>query len=308
MSRLAWGGRDGTIREVSVQELRGRVGVVTGGASGIGLALARAFVAEGMRVVIADIEEDALRVARDDLASGGGEADTFRTDVSDPESVESLARAVYERHGACHVLCNNAGVGAPSAKVWTTTPNDWRWVFGVNVMGVVNGILAFVPRMIASGEPGHVVNTSSPDGPISPLPTASVYAASKSAVSTLTECLAAQLIEEGTSLRASLFYPSGGLLKTGLWTSERTRPAELARERPRETEPMTPEALEEMARTAGRELRWQPLDELADLVVAGIREERFVIMLDPDEAGSTLSSRAAAIGKGELPVPHRLHG
>ncbi len=308
MSRLAWGGRDRTIREVSVQELRGRVGVVTGGASGIGLALARAFVAEGMRVVIADIEEDALRVARDDLASGGGEVDTFRTDVSDPESVESLARAVYERHGACHVLCNNAGVGAPSAKVWTTTPNDWRWVFGVNVMGVVNGILAFVPRMIASGEPGHVVNTSSPDGPISPLPTASVYAASKSAVSTLTECLAAQLIEEGTSLRASLFYPSGGLLKTGLWTSERTRPAELARERPRETEPMTPEALEEMARTAGRELRWQPLDELADLVVAGIREERFVIMLDPDEAGSTLSSRAAAIGKGELPVPHRLHG
>jgi NAD(P)-dependent dehydrogenase (short-subunit alcohol dehydrogenase family) len=285
-----------------MQELSGKIAVVTGGASGIGLALARAFTGEGMRVVIADIEDDALGSASDELAAGGGQVDAIRTDVSDPASVEALATAVFERHQACHLLCNNAGVGAPSAKVWMTTPNDWRWVFGVNVMGVVHGIMSFVPRMLASGEAGHIINTSSPDGPISPLPTASVYAASKSAVSTLTECLAAQLIEDGTTLRASIFYPSGGLLRTGLWTAERTRPVELARERPRETEPMTPERLEELAQTAGRELKWQSLDELAQLVVSAIRDERFIIMLDPAEAGSVLSSRAEAIASGQLPA------
>ena len=100
------------------------------------------------------------------------------------------------------MLCNNAGVGAPSSTVWETTVNDWRWVHGVNVMGVVHGIQAFVPRMIASGEPGYVVNTSSGDGGIAPMPSASVYAASKAAVTSLTECLAMQLVSEGTNLRA----------------------------------------------------------------------------------------------------------
>jgi len=289
-----------------MQELRDKVAVVTGGASGIGLALARVFVAEGMRVVIADIEEPALAAALDELVTAGAPVDAVHVDVTDLASVEALADAVYERHGACHVLCNNAGVGAPSAKIWSTTPNDWRWVFGVNVTGVVNGILVFVPRMLAGGEPGHIVNTSSPDGPIAPLPSASVYAASKAAVSTLTECLAAQLIEDGTALRASIFYPSGGLLRTGLWTADRTRPAELARERPRDTPPMTPETLEQMAKAAGRELHWQPLDELADLVVAGIRKEHFVMMKDLPDAAGTLRRRADALGRGELPASHRL--
>jgi len=285
-----------------MQELRDKVAVVTGGASGIGLALAHALLREGMAVVVADIEVAALDAAVADLASAGGTVAGIRTDVSDFNSVSELADEVYRIHGACHVLCNNAGVGAPSAKVWATTPNDWRWVFGVNVTGVVNGILAFVPRMLDAGHEGHIVNTSSPDGPISPLPSASVYAASKAAVSTLTECLAAQFQADGVALRASVFYPSGGLLRTGLWTAERTRPAELARERPRETTPMTPESLEEMAKQAGRELRWQPLDDLAHLVVAGIKDERFVMMLDLDQTAETLRTRAAAIEKGELPV------
>jgi NAD(P)-dependent dehydrogenase (short-subunit alcohol dehydrogenase family) len=289
-----------------MKELSDKVAVITGGASGIGLALARAFAAERMRVVVADIEEPALASAVEELSSAGASVEGVRADVADLASVEALADTVYERHGACHVLCNNAGVGAPSSKVWSTTPNDWRWVFGVNVTGVVNGVLAFVPRMLAAGEPGHIVNTSSPDGPIAPLPSASVYAASKAAVSILTECLAAQLVEEQSALRASIFYPSGGLLRTGLWTADRTRPPELARERPRDTPPMTPESLEEMAKAAGRELHWQSLDELADLVVAGIKDERFVIMKDLGEAAGTLRERADAIGRGELPAPHRL--
>ena len=284
-----------------MQELAGKVAVVTGGASGIGLALARAFLNEGMTVVIADIEQEALDASLA-LLSPNGSVSGIRTDVSNFESVEALADAVYRAHGACHILCNNAGVGAPSSKVWATTPNDWRWVFGVNVTGVVNGILAFVPRMLEGGQEGHVVNTSSPDGPISPLSSASVYAASKAAVSTITECLAAQFVADGTHLRASVFYPSGGLMRTGLWTAERTRPPELARERPRETTAMTIEDLEAMAQKAGRELQFQSLDELADVVVAGIRDERFVMMLGLDEAAATLRSRADALEQGELPL------
>jgi NAD(P)-dependent dehydrogenase (short-subunit alcohol dehydrogenase family) len=284
-----------------MKELGGRVAVVTGGASGIGLALARAFLTEGMSVVIADIEQQAIDAAVTELAPIGPVTGVL-TDVSKLESVEALADQVYATHGACHLLCNNAGVGAPSSKVWATTPNDWRWVFGVNVTGVVNGILAFVPRMLESGDEGHIVNTSSPDGPISPLSTASVYAASKAAVSVLTECLAAQLEADGTNLRASVFYPSGGLMRTGLWTAERTRPPELARERPRETTPMTIEDLEAMAQKAGRELQFQSLDELAELVVAGVKEQRFVMMLGLEETAATLRSRADAMEKGELPL------
>jgi NAD(P)-dependent dehydrogenase (short-subunit alcohol dehydrogenase family) len=285
-----------------MEDLQEKVAVVTGGASGIGLALVRAFLGQGMRVVVADVDEPALEAVDREFA-GDARVLAQKTDVTSSESVASLADAAYDGFGACHVLCNNAGVGAPSAKVWQTTPNDWAWVFGVNVTGVVNSLLTFVPRMLESGEPGHIVNTSSSDGPISPLPSASVYAASKAAVSVLTECLASQLAEEGAPIGASVFYPSGGLLRTGLWTSDRTRPAELARERPRETEAMTPERLEEMAASAGRTLHWQPLDELAALVVEGIRAGQFVIMKDAPDAADTLRARADAFANGALPTP-----
>ena len=283
--------------------LEGRVAVVTGGASGIGLALARAFIAERMKVVIADVEAAALDAACAELGASG-EVIGVDTDVTDPASVDRLADATFDRFGACHVLCNNAGVGAPSSTVWETTVNDWRWVHGVNVMGVVHGIQAFVPRMIAAGEPGYVVNTSSGDGGIAPLPSASVYAASKAAVTSLTECLAMQFRSEGTNLRAGIFYPSGGLLRTGLWTADRNRPAELARERPRATEAMTIEKLEAMAKQGGHELKFQDLDELAQVVVDGIRAERFIMMIGVESIGVTMRERAAAFERGALPEQH----
>jgi NAD(P)-dependent dehydrogenase (short-subunit alcohol dehydrogenase family) len=255
-----------------------------------------------MRVVAADVEAAALDRVTDELDAGDGTLLTVATDVTDPASVGALAATTFERFGGCHVLCNNAGVGAPSSTVWETTVNDWRWVHGVNLMGVVHGIQAFVPRMIESGEPGYVVNTSSGDGGIEPMASASVYAASKAAVSSLTECLATQLISEGTRLRAAIFYPSGGLLRTGLWTADRNRPAALARERPRTTEAMTIEKLEAMAKAGGHELTFQDLDELAGIVVDGIRNERFIIMKDVDTIGPTLRQRAEAFERGELPT------
>ncbi len=283
-----------------METLEGRVAVVTGGASGIGLALARAFLAQGMKLVVADVEAAALDAACGELAASGDVLGVV-TDVTDPASVDRLAGATFDHFDACHVLCNNAGVGAPSSTVWETTVNDWRWVHGVNVMGVVHGIQAFVPRMIEAGEPGYVVNTSSGDGGIAPMPSASVYAASKAAVTSLTECLAMQFRSEGTNLRAGIFYPSGGLLRTGLWTADRNRPAELARERPRATEAMTIEKLEAMAKQGGHELKFQDLDELAQVVVDGIRAERFIMMIDVESIGVTMRERAAAFEQGVLP-------
>ena len=283
-----------------MEDFAGKVAVVTGGASGIGRSLVRELLAAGAKVVIGDVEQAALDRVLAEL-SGAGDVRGVVTDVSSAASVNALADEVYAAHGACHLLFNNAGVAAPSANVWETTVNDWKWVHGVNVLGVVHGIQAFVPRMIEAGEEGHVINTSSGDGGISPLPYQSVYASSKAAVSCISECLAAQLESEGTRLGASVFYPSGGLLDTGIWTTDRNRPPELAREKPTDPVP-TVQDFKVAAEAAGMQLEFQDLDELARFCLQGIREKRFVIMIGLEHAATTLQDRAARIGGGNLPI------
>jgi NAD(P)-dependent dehydrogenase (short-subunit alcohol dehydrogenase family) len=290
-----------------MKQLSGKVAVVTGGGGGIGKALCEELVAEGAKVVVADVQAELLERTSAELKERGGDAFGVTCDVTNPSSMEELADRTFDAYGACHLLFNNAGVGAPSAKPWESTPNDWRWVFNVNVMGVANGIMAFVPRMIEGGQEGHVVNTSSPNGGISHLPTAAVYAASKAAVSSLTETLQNQFVADGLKLRASVFYPSGGMLKTGMWESDKTRPAELARERPRTTEPVTVAVLEERAKQGGYELPWQDLNELARVVLQGIKDERFVIMIGAESIGDSLRARADHLGRGECP-PHQSGG
>jgi NAD(P)-dependent dehydrogenase (short-subunit alcohol dehydrogenase family) len=283
-----------------MRAFRNRVAVVTGGASGIGKALARAFVGEGMKVVIADVEEPALKAAVQEL---GRDVMGVVTDVSDPASVQALADRVFERHGACHILCNNAGVAVPNLDLWETEPSDFQWVYGVNVAGVAHGVQSFVPRMIASGEEGFVMNTSSGDGGISPLAQQVVYASSKAAVSIMTECLAAQLVGRKTKLRAAIFYPSGGMLDTGIWTTKRNRPKALARRKavdPRQE--TTFQAFMEGAKKAGFEMPVQDLDELAQFALQGIRNEDFVIMIGRETMEATLRERAAKLARGQCPI------
>lgn len=284
------------------QDFAGRVAVITGGASGIGRALGRRFAAEGARVVLADVEAGALARTAKELAADGADVTEAVCDVTDPASVDSLAEHVYATHGAIHVLVNNAGVAPPSAKVWETTPNDWRWVHSVNVFGVAHGIQSFVPRMLAAGEPGHIVNTSSGDGAINPLPGASVYAASKAAVAILTECLATQLAAENAKIGVSLFLPGGGLLDTGMWTSERNRPAHLAREHPRSTPAMTVRQVVKLAADRGRELPLVSLDDLAQQVVAGIRAGTYYITNDLAGTAAALHERADLVSAGRCPT------
>ncbi len=288
-----------------MKHFQDRVAVVTGGASGIGRAMVRAFLGEGMKVVASDVEEAALQRLTDEVGAAATGLSTVVTDVSRADAVEALADEVFARHGACHLLCNNAGVSVGSTNVWETTVNDWKWVHGVNVMGVVHGIQSFVPRMLASGEEGLVLNTSSGDGGISPLAGQSVYASSKAAVSCLTECLGAQLAAEpGSRVRAAIFYPSGGMLDTGLWTTWRNRPAELAREReyPPGAQP-TFEEFQKGAKEAGFDLPVQDLDELARHLLAGIRSGEFVIMIGRDMMmEQQLTERARKLAAGECPI------
>ena len=283
-----------------MQDFQGRVAVVTGGASGIGKALAKAFLGEGMKVVIADVEEPALKAACDEL---GGEIMGVVCDVRDPDSVNALADQVYETHGACHILFNNAGVAAPNLDLWETESSDFQWVHGVNVQGVAHGVQAFVPRMIEAGEEGYVLNTSSGDGGISPLAQQVVYASSKAAVSIMTECLGAQLIGRGTKLRAAIFYPSGGMLRTGIWTTKRNRPKELARKVEVDVgQETTFDDFLEGAKKAGFELPVQDLDELAQFCLQGIRNEDFVIMIDRESMKQTLVDRAEKLAAGQCPI------
>lgn len=282
-----------------MKSFKNKIAVVTGGASGIGQAIVRALLKEGAKVVVADVEQKALDKALAEF--GSPDVSGHVTDVSKPESVEALADKVFAQHGACHLLFNNAGVAAVSCNIWETEVNDWKWVHGVNVMGVVHGILAFVPRMIKSGEEGYIINTSSGDGGISPLPYQSVYASSKAAVSIITECLAAQLQSENTKLKASVFYPSGGVLATGIWTTHRNRPTDLPTKR--EVGPLpTPEDFKKALADKGVNLHFQDLDELAAYCLDGIRDDRFVIMIGVDRAYEELTDRANRIGRAELPI------
>ncbi len=187
-------------------DLRGRVAVVTGAASGIGLALCESFAAQGMRLVMSDVDPDRLRAAADAVAvASGADVLAVPADVSRWSDVQALADGAFERFGVVHVLCNNAGVTRPG-RAWELRLEDWEWVLAVNLRGVVNGIRAFVPRMLERGEPGHVVNTASVGGLVA-FPGIAPYVAAKYAVVGLSETLHHDLRERGAPVAVSVLCP-----------------------------------------------------------------------------------------------------
>jgi NAD(P)-dependent dehydrogenase (short-subunit alcohol dehydrogenase family) len=279
-----------------IERLAGKVAVVTGGASGIGRAMGERFARDGMRVVLADVEQPALDTTVSELRAGGLDVIGVVTDVTDYASVEALRDAALDAHGAVHLLCNNAGVGAGAeGHMWDHTINDWRWALDVNVWGVIHGIKAFVPAMIAGGDEGHVVNTSSGNGGIAPLPGTPIYALTKAAVVTLSESLYAQLSSVGARVGASVLFPGPHMLRTGLFESWRNRPPEMANPTPRATPPTTIESFEKRMADAGVQLTYTPVEDVADQVAEAVVAGTFWILPPSTSADDRISARATSM-------------
>jgi NAD(P)-dependent dehydrogenase (short-subunit alcohol dehydrogenase family) len=207
-----------------MKEFKDCVAVVTGGASGIGRAMADRFAAAGMKIVLADVEEEALRNAETEMRTQGATVLGVLTDVAKAEAVENLAQKTLEAFGAVHIICNNAGVGGGFGPTWTQPLKNWEWGVGVNLWGVVHGIRTFVPIMLQQGTEGHVVNTASMAGLVSG-PFMSVYDATKFAVVTISESLHFELAMQNAKVKVSVLCP--GFVKTNIATSERNRPIHL---------------------------------------------------------------------------------
>jgi NAD(P)-dependent dehydrogenase (short-subunit alcohol dehydrogenase family) len=298
-----------------MKDFAGKVAVVTGSGGGIGRALVERFTDEGMRAVVADIDAGLVEQTAAELRDQGRDVIGVVTDVTEPSSLAALRDATLDAFGAVDVLCNNAGVGSASeGQLWEHHVNDWRWSFDVNVIGVINGIDAFLPTMLAQDTEGAVVNTTSGNGGFTPMIHSAVYATTKAALTCVTECLWGQLRELDAKVTAHLLYPSTrtpGMLKTGIWNPGRHRPARYDRPGapPAETgrDQLTP--MLERAKAAGQELTWAPLSEVADLCFEGIRDGVFWISQPPgDEAnpGSAASSRLRAQSQFDRSLPEYL--
>jgi NAD(P)-dependent dehydrogenase (short-subunit alcohol dehydrogenase family) len=268
-----------------MRELAGKTAFVTGGASGIGLALGRAFAQAGMKVMLADIETDALAAAVEDLRGVGPDTRGVACDVADPSSVENAAKAAYQAFGNVHVVCNNAGVASPGG-LDDLSIESWQWVLDVNMMGVFHGIRTFVPHMRAHREGGHIVNTASVIGMLSGLGFSS-YAASKFAVVAMSEGLAKRL--EPSGIGVSVLCP--GFVRTRISESARNRqqrygPAYVP-------DPASP-AGTVAAQIAERVKSGLDPAEVAARVLAAIRDNELYVFTDPEMHG-LVRERFAAI-------------
>jgi NAD(P)-dependent dehydrogenase (short-subunit alcohol dehydrogenase family) len=273
-----------------MEELAGKVAVVTGAAGGIGLAMSQRFGQEQMRVVLADLDATTLEASVEQLRAEGIDAVGVPTDVRDPAQLEALRDRAVEAFGTVHVVCNNAGIGAGAeGPIWEHELIDWKWALDVNLWGVIHGINAFVPLLVAQGE-GHVVNTSSNNGGIAPLPGSPQYAVTKAAVVTLSECLYSQL--QGTGVSASVLFPGPHMMRTRLFESWKRRPDDVPKTRPRQTPYITFDEWADLMEQNGREIEYTPLEEVAARVADGIKADQFWLLPESDKFDADIQGRA----------------
>jgi NAD(P)-dependent dehydrogenase (short-subunit alcohol dehydrogenase family) len=278
---------------MALDDLHGKVAVVTGAASGIGRATAEALAVAGARVVLADIEEGPLEAAVAELTEAGHDVLGVPCDVSDSDAVEALAARTVEHFGAVHLVHLNAGVAA-GGPAWTLSEKDWAWVLGVNLWGVIHGIRSFVPRMLEQGGPAHVVATASMAG-LTSSSFMAAYNVSKHGVVTLCETLKRDLGLVGSSIGVSVLCP--GWVNTGIGDSGRNRPAELRDA----TGPNLLESGDASPLKAMLEAGLPPA-EVAEMVLDAVRTDRFYI-LTHDDWQPMVAQRMTDILEGRTPSP-----
>lgn len=277
-----------------MDELQGRVAIVTGGASGIGRAMADRFAGEGMRLVLADIEQSALDAAVAGLTAAGAEAIGVRADVTEPGDVAAVGAAARDRFGTFHVVCNNAGVIGHFARSWELPLEEYRWLLDVNVLGVVNGIRELVPTLVAQDD-GHVVNTASLAA-WTAAPGMAAYNASKHAVLAISETLRIELAASGSKVGVSAVCP--GVIRSNLMDAARNWPDKLGARPDAEADPVS-SFVREMLRQ-GVEETGVEASAVADAVVDGIRTNRFIVTTHPDDLAAA-ADRRAQVARGEAP-------
>jgi NAD(P)-dependent dehydrogenase (short-subunit alcohol dehydrogenase family) len=257
-----------------VKEFKDRVAVVTGGASGIGRAMADRFGAEGMKVVLADVEEEALQRAEGEMREKGVDVIGVRTDVSRAEDFQNLAQQTLDAFGGVHVVCNNAGVAGAWGRVWENTLDDWNWIMGVNLWGVIHGVRTFLPIMLEQGDEGHVVNTASLAGL---MPGRGIYGVTKQAVVALSESIYNDLKMADAKVGVSVLCP--GWVDTNIADASRNRPTELSK-----TVEALPDEQRELMDTAVRNFLKTGLQPsaVADQVFEAIRDDQLYIITHPD--------------------------
>jgi NAD(P)-dependent dehydrogenase (short-subunit alcohol dehydrogenase family) len=284
-----------------MQNFEGKVAVVTGAASGMGRAFAERFAAEGMKVVLADIEEPVLEATVLELKHKEYDVLGVPTDVSKQESVEELAQRAIEAYGKIHVVCNNAGVGGERGMIWEETPKAWDYMMGVNFWGVLHGIRVFVPKMLEHGEEGHIVNTAS----IAALgPGWGIYGVTKHAVMAMTEWLSQNLQMIDAKINASVLCPSG--VATNITSTWRNRPEEL------QEDASTPSSVQEGRLKRYRQRMTEAVaagkqpPEIAEIVLDAIKNNDFYILTHPEQEEWRVRSRAEQIVSRKGPTPSRL--
>jgi NAD(P)-dependent dehydrogenase (short-subunit alcohol dehydrogenase family) len=276
-----------------MRDLNGKVAVITGGASGIGLAMAEAFGAEGMKLMLADIEAQRLAAAVEGLRAKGFDAAGHRTDVTRFAEVEDLARATLDRFAKVHVVCNNAGVSI-TGPTWKMSLDDWRWVYDVNFWGLVHGIKAFTQILIDQGEPGHIINTAS-EAAFVAIGEHAPYCSSKAAALSLSRALYSELIVSNTQIGVSVVCP--GMVDTQIHRSARNRPSDDETWSDRETDEDRLKHVDEF------QARGVPASQVAEHVLSALKENRFHVF-NTDHWQAMIRRRADVILSGENPTPY----
>ena len=256
-----------------MKDFQGKVAVITGGASGLGRAMAERFARAGMSIVLADVEPNALAKAEAEMKAAGAKVIGVRTDVSKAAEVEALAQQTLAAFGGVHLVANNAGV-AEGGNVWDNTVADWEWVLGVNLWGVIHGVRVFTPIMLAQGSEGHIVNTASVAGLLSP-PGMGIYSVSKHAVVALSECLHQDLAQKTDKVKCSVLCPA--YVPTGIADSGRNRPAALSETRHKSAADLALDANLKKAVQSGK----LTAADVAEKVYQAVRDERFYILTHP---------------------------